>query len=171
MGASVLTRSWMLGCDGRNVGYVGQFRPILVRRTESEEERKRTMAGNRNPFLGKWRIVASEVWTREDLDMVVPAHITFRRDRLGELEFIAIGASVDYRIGQRDGAPIVEFTWEGTDEGQPISGRGWARLTGDHLAGHLFIHQGDETGFMVKRDRLLTSRSSGRASRAAHRER
>ncbi len=125
------------------------------------------MAGSRNPFLGKWRIIASESWTREDLDAVVPAHITFNRNRLGELEFIAVSASIDYRIGKRDGTLIVEFTWEGSDEGQPISGRGWARLTGDHLTGQLFIHQGDETEFTAKRDRLLTSRSSGRASRAA----
>jgi hypothetical protein len=129
------------------------------------------MAGSGNTFLGKWRIVASEVWAREDLDAVVPAHITFSRGGLGELEFIAIGASIDYRVGKRDGAPFVEFTWEGSDEGQPISGRGWARLTGDDLTGRLFIHQGDETEFRAKRDRLLTSRSSGRASRAAHRGR
>lgn len=109
------------------------------------------MAGGRNPFLGKWRIIASESWTREDLDTIVPAHITFNRDRLGELEFIAISASVDYRIGKCDGTSFVEFTWEGSDEGQPISGRGWARLTGDRLTGQLFIHQGDETEFAAKR--------------------
>ena len=83
---------------------------------------------------------------------MVPAHITFARDRRGELGLIGIGASIDYRIGKRDGSPIVEFTWEGSDEGQPTSGRGWALLTGDDLAGRLFIHQGDETEFTAKRD-------------------
>jgi hypothetical protein len=101
----------------------------------------------------------------------VPARITFDRNRLGELEFMAVSASIDYRIGRRDGAPIVEFTWEGSDEGQPISGRGWARLAGDHLSSQLFIHQGDETEFTAKRDRPLASRSSGRASRALKRGR
>jgi len=109
------------------------------------------MTRGRNPFFGKWRIVASELWVQEDLDAVVPAHITFGRDRLGELELVAIGASIDYRVGKRDGTAIVEFTWEGVDEGQPVSGRGWARLTGNDLAGRLFIHQGDETGFTAKR--------------------
>ncbi len=129
------------------------------------------MVGSRNPFLGKWRITVSDVWTREDLNSVVPAHITFNRNRLGELELIAISASIDYRIGKRDGTPIVEFTWEGSDESQPVSGRGWARLTGDHLNGQLFIHQGDETEFTAKRDPPLTSRSRGGASRAAGRRR
>lgn len=126
------------------------------------------MAGNRNPFLGRWRIVASELWARKDLDTVVPAHITFSRERLGELELIVIGASIDYRLEKRDGAPMAEFTWEGSDEGQPISGRGWARLTGDEIVGRLFIHQGDESGFRAKRDRLPTLRSSSRASRGVH---
>jgi len=117
------------------------------------------MGRSRNPFLGKWRIIASESWTRQDLDLVVPAHITFNRNYLGELELIAISASIDYRIVKRDGTLIVEFTWEGSDEGQPVSGRGWARLTGEHLDGHLFIHQGDETEFTAKRHRLPKSRS------------
>ena len=103
--------------------------------------------------------------------MVVPAHITFSRDHLGELELLAIEGSVDYRLGKRDGALVAEFSWEGSDEGQPISGRGWALLADDQLAGRLFIHQGDETGFTAKRDSLLTSLSSGRAARAAHRRR
>lgn len=45
MGASVLTRSWMLGCDGRHVGYVGQFRPILVRRTTRGRPAKSLLKG------------------------------------------------------------------------------------------------------------------------------
>ena len=129
------------------------------------------MVGSRNPFLGKWRITVSDVWTREDLKSVVPAHITFNRHRLGELELIAISASVDYRIGKRDGTPIVEFMWEGSDEGQPVSGRGWAHLTGGNLKGQLFIHQGDETEFTAKRNPLQASRSRGGASRAAGRRR
>jgi hypothetical protein len=127
------------------------------------------MAGNRNSFLGRWRIVASELWAREDLDTVVPALIIFSGERLGELELIVIGASIDYRVEKREGAPMAEFTWEGSDEGQLISGRGWARLTGDEMAGRLFIHQGDESEFRAKRDRAPTLRSSSRASRAARR--
>lgn len=104
--------------------------------------------------------------------MIVPAHITFGRDHLGELELLAIEASVDYRLGKGDAVPVVEFTWDGSDEGQPISGRGWAQLTGDQLVGRLFIHQGDETEFTAKRDRLLTTpRSSGRSLHAAQRDR
>jgi hypothetical protein len=37
---------------------------------------------------------------------------------------------------------------EGNDEGDQVSGRGWATLADDGtLEGHLFIHQGDDSGF------------------------
>ncbi len=59
---------------------------------------------------GRWRIVETEMWDQEALDLVVPAHITFGRNGLGEMQLIAIGASIDYRVEDRGGAPIVEFS-------------------------------------------------------------
>ena len=104
-----------------------------------------------NPFRGRWRIVSTDVWERNDLDDLGPAHITFGPGRMGELRIIAIEASVDYRVGTRDGSPIAEFSWEGDEEGNPTSGRGWARMEGRGLVGRLFIHGGDEAGFVAKR--------------------
>lgn len=104
-----------------------------------------------NPFRGRWRIVSTDVWDKKDLDDLGPAQITFGPDRMGELNLIAIEASVDYRVGTRDGTPIAEFSWEGDDDGHPTSGRGWVRLDGRGLVGRLFIHQGDEAGFLAKR--------------------
>lgn len=81
-----------------------------------------------NPFGGKWRIVSSDTWDADALDDLGPAHIAFGLRGRGELYFIAISASVDYRVASRDGSPIVEFSWAGDDDGSPISGRGWVRL-------------------------------------------
>ena len=53
------------------------------------------MAARDRRFEGRWRIVEMELWAPEDLDLVVPAHITLERDGLGRLEFIAIAADVD----------------------------------------------------------------------------
>ncbi len=49
-------------------------------------------------FLGRWRIEEMEVWDRDALDLVVPAHITLDTDGLGSIQFIAIEAGVDYRV-------------------------------------------------------------------------
>jgi hypothetical protein len=104
-----------------------------------------------NSFRGRWRIVSTDLWDKNDLDRFEAAHITFGSNRMGELNLIAIAASVDYRVGTRDGAPIAEFSWQGDDDGHPASGRGWARLDGQGLVGRLFIHEGDEAGFVAKR--------------------
>lgn len=102
---------------------------------------------------GRWRIVETEMWNQEALDLVAPAHLTFDRNAMGEMQLIAIGASIDYRVEERAGEPVVEFTWSGFDEMDPTSGRGWARVEGDLMRGKLFIHQGDESGFIAKRER------------------
>lgn len=113
------------------------------------------MATRRRLAEGRWRIVETEMWDQESLDLVVPAHITFNRNGLGEMQMIAIGASVDYRVEERGGAPVVEFSWSGFDEMEPTSGRGWASVEGDTMHGKLFIHQGDESSFVAKRDRVV----------------
>ncbi len=105
------------------------------------------MAKRSNPFRGRWRIVSTDVWDSRALNEFEPAQITFGPGQTGELTFIAISASVDYRLGTSDKSPIVEFSWAGDDDGTPISGRGWARHGPQGLVGRLFIHEGDETGF------------------------
>jgi hypothetical protein len=45
----------------------------------------------------------------------------------------------------RDGRACVEFTWEGSDEGDQVSGRGWATLTDEvTLDGRIFFNLGDD---------------------------
>jgi hypothetical protein len=52
---------------------------------------------------------------------------------------------------ERDGRTGVEFSWDGDDEGDQVSGRGWAVLVDDAtLEGHLFIHMGDDSGFRAE---------------------
>ena len=92
------------------------------------------------------------MWDREALDLLVPAYIAFGDDDLGEMQLIAIGASVDYRVVNRDGAPHIEFSWWGFDDSDPSCGRGWARLEDDLLTGELFIHQGDDSTFVARKD-------------------
>jgi hypothetical protein len=59
---------------------------------------------------------------------------------------------MDCRSGQRDGRPCVEFSWEGNDESDPASGRGWAALEEDgSLRGHIYFHLGDDSGFRAVR--------------------
>jgi hypothetical protein len=116
-------------------------------------------------IAGRWRIVETELWEREALDLVVPAYISFDRQGLGEMQLIAIGASIDYRVEQRDDATVLEFSWSGFDEMDATSGRAWARIDGDTMRGKLFIHQGDESTFVARRERGVPRVSAPKAPR------
>ena len=47
-----------------------------------------------------------------------------------KMRFIAVRAWLGVRYRSPDGVPIAEFSWEGIDEGDQRSGRGWATLAG-----------------------------------------
>ena len=117
-----------------------------------------------NPFIGHWRITEMELWDREALDLLAPAFIRFEDDRMGGFQFIAMRGGLDCRLTERGGLPAVEFSWEGYDEGDARSGRGWAILCEGMLEGRFFIHGGDESWFIV-RSRGRTLRPPDRRQR------
>ena len=104
-------------------------------------------------FKGRWRIVEMDVWGDEDMDLAEPAHITFEGDHDGSIAFVAVTGQLDVRYGSRDGAACAEFSWEGFDDGEATCGRGWVAFgTAGRLVGHIFIHNGDDSGFAALRD-------------------
>ena len=82
----------------------------------------------------------------------------------GNLHFGAVDGVMDHRLGERDGQPLIEFSREGADEEDPVSGRGWATVDGDRLTGRIFFYQGEESGFVATRDGANSS-TRGRARR------
>jgi hypothetical protein len=89
-----------------------------------------------------------ELWDRDVLDLVKPGSIEIGKEGRGSLGFIAVEAWLDWRGAERDGRPVAEFSFEGNDEGDPVSGRGWAALQDDGcLVGHIWFHHGDDSGF------------------------
>jgi len=102
-------------------------------------------------LMGRWRIDDSDLWDRDALDLVGAAYVEFREDQTGSFRFIAVEGWLDYRPAEIDGRPGVEFTFEGTDEGDPVSGRGWAaQVECDELQLHIFFHMGDDSAFRAR---------------------
>jgi hypothetical protein len=121
---------------------------------------------------GRYRITSTEVWDSEALDLVEPAFIRFDGERDGEFRMIAIVGDLDCRHGTRDGRPSVEFSWEGMDEMDEASGRGWAVLEEDgSLNGRLFFHQGDDSAFTAEPEAARRPYPSGGVGRAKTRPR
>lgn len=99
-------------------------------------------------LTGRRRIVEMDLWDRDAIDLVEPGFIEFTEDGSGQFGFIAVRGWMDCRSTTHAGRTYVEFSWDGDDEGDQVSGRGWAALTADGtVEGHLFIHMGDDSGF------------------------
>jgi hypothetical protein len=102
---------------------------------------------------GRWRIVEMELWDRNAIDLLGRAFVDIRSVGTGIFRFIAVEGWMDIRQVERSGLPGIEFSWDGNDEGDAASGRGWAWLSeGGELRGRIFFHLGDDSSFRAVRD-------------------
>ncbi len=91
--------------------------------------------------IGKWRMVEADLWDRDYLDLVKPAHITFQGNGHGEFAFGCVKGSLDCEYSRR----IIFFTWQGFDEMDEVSGDGSAELDDDgSLEIEIRFHLADE---------------------------
>jgi hypothetical protein len=117
---------------------------------------RKAQAKPESPFKGRWRIVSMDEWDVGEEEG--PAFVKFGAARMGEFRIGGpTSGNIDYRFAERGGKPAVEWTWEGMDEMDPCTGRGWAVL-GDELHGMIFFHQGDESGFVARRAKAQKAR-------------
>ena len=103
-------------------------------------------------LIGRWRIVAADIWERDYLDLCGPATLDIRADGHGEITLGAFQASLDLAYGHSD----VSFDWAGFDEMDEVRGSGSAELLED---GSLEIefdrHHGDAA--ILKAERTTSS--------------
>jgi hypothetical protein len=103
------------------------------------------------PIEGRWNIVSMTAWDVEETVEELQPFIEFERSDGGQFQFGSVYGEMDCRLTERNGKPAAEFSWEGHDEDEQVFGRGWAVLEGDQLDGMIFLHQGDESGFVAER--------------------
>jgi hypothetical protein len=102
---------------------------------------------------GRWRIEEMDLWDRDALDLVEPAFLEIGNDDTGSFGFIAVRGWMDCRKATIGDRPGLEFTWDGNDECDHASGRGWVALQPDgSLSGHIFFHMGEDSGFTATRE-------------------
>ena len=106
-------------------------------------------AKRRKAILGRWRIVETDLWAKDYLDMVEPAHITFQADGTGEFAFGCVNATLRCHYSH-DGA---SFTWAGFDEMDEVNGEGSADIADDGtLEGEIAFLDGDEAQFKARKE-------------------
>lgn len=101
---------------------------------------------------GRWRMTRMSAWDNEFMDVEEPAFIEFHADGRGIFHFGYVHCEIDWRPEQQQSRPGAAFTFEGNDEMDPTTGRGWAAVQADGtLVGRLHFHRGDDSGFAAKR--------------------
>lgn len=95
-----------------------------------------------------------ELWDQEYVNMEVPGHFTFKKDGTGNFQFGLVQGEMDCRLDSIDREALIEFSWEGQDEMDHVSGRGWALVQEGELRGRIFIHRGDDSAFRALRAKL-----------------
>lgn len=99
-------------------------------------------------IIGRWRIVESDLWDRDYLDLVEPAYLRIGDDGRAEFAFgvVQAGGEVEYS------RTIVFFRWTGFDEGDEISGEASAELQDDGtLEIELSFDDGDDATLTARR--------------------
>ncbi len=110
----------------------------------------------KSEYLGTWRLTEMSTWERDFIDLVAPGRLTVKRNGTGTFAFGAIEAEIDCRIEKVDGHERLAFSFAGWDEGDDVSGRGWAVARGNSMAGWFGFHLGDEATFKAKRKKTAS---------------
>ncbi len=108
-------------------------------------------------YIGTWRIKEMDQWDMDYIDMESPGRIIIDKNGQGEIHFGAVDIEIDCRLEPNEKSGHLGFSFEGNDEGDPVSGRGWALVDGEEMTGHLFFHLGDDSGFKAKRQNTKTT--------------
>lgn len=101
-------------------------------------------------FIGKWRITHMEVWSQDMVDLVEDGYFYFDDNEQGQFIFCAVEGHMDIIVNTR--MPELEFSWQGTDDARPVSGKGKIEFsTPFEGEGIIYIHNGDSSTFSIKR--------------------
>ena len=77
--------------------------------------------------IGRWRIVAADLWDRDYLDLAGPAYFRIANQGWAGFAFGVVNAAAELEYGRS----LVFFRWSGFDEGDAVFGSGSAELQDD----------------------------------------
>ena len=103
-------------------------------------------------FIGLWHITEMDEWDEDYFNMDVQAYIQINEENLGEFQFGLVSGQLDGEVEKVGNKERFFFTWEGSDEMDPVSGSGWLALkTRNTLEGKIKFHLGDSSMLLAKR--------------------
>ena len=95
-----------------------------------------------------------EMWNADYFNREVQAYLRIGVNGIGSFQFGLVTGRLDGEVVKLWKTERFEFTWEGQDEMDPVSGSGWLKMsTPDRVAGRLKIHLGDSSTFVAVREK------------------
>jgi hypothetical protein len=99
-------------------------------------------------FVGVWHITEMEMWDAEYFNMERQAYLEINSNGLGNFQFGLVTGQLDGEVEMSGNEERFSFTWEGSDELDPVSGSGWISLRGaNKIIGKIKFHLGDSSEF------------------------
>jgi hypothetical protein len=144
---------------------------LVIEQSESKDgsepqSKSRYALAVQRQLTGGWRITEMELWDSESIDLLGPACIEINADGTGTFQFIAVEGNLDRRFNEPGADTAIEFSWDGNDESDHASGRGWINLSpDDSLHGRIFFHMGDDSSFRATRVQMTATTSTAVPSR------
>ena len=117
---------------------------MLIKMTDN-----RDIAGS---FKGIWHIYEMETWNEDYFNMEVQAYIEIKPNGSGDFQFGLVSGQIGGEIEKIGNEERFEFTFEATDELDPVSGNGWLILKDEsNVEGKFRFHMGDSSMFSARR--------------------
>jgi len=114
----------------------------------------RTGRGMEPRYIGTWRITGMEAWDADYINLAGPGYLKIDRQGRGSMQFGVVEAALDCRVEEIGSIQRLEFTFQGIDEEEAISGRGWSTVSGDEMTGRICFHRGEASGFTATKETL-----------------
>lgn len=124
--------------------------------TAKKRPARRKTGGKGAGCRGTWQVVSMSPWSEGAVAVAnsegYEAVIEFGSRQSGEIRIGEVQCEVDYREGERDGRPAVEFSFVGNDGTDEITGRGWAVREGEELRGTIYVYRREELEFVARKE-------------------
>ena len=88
-----------------------------------------------------------EHWDRDYIDLDGPGFIKIEKGGSGAMRFGAVEVDLDCISDPKAGEERIEFSFEGHNDADSCSGRGWVEIRSGELYGMIFFHRGERSWF------------------------
>ena len=102
-------------------------------------------------YEGIWHIKKMSNWDEDFYNMEVQAYLNIKSHSSGEFQFGLVSGQIDGEYVKYPDGNRFEFSWQGMDECEEVSGSGWLKIENDIMEGNICFFQGDTSTFLAHR--------------------